>query len=203
MRGSSVVSIVVLLAVAGCTSTPGKPMPEPGSSSQQVPSTTGQASSPAVPKVANPIDTTRFKGAPCDALTSAQVAELFGPGVEPKTDLAGVGGPSCRLDSPSTDGAHLSVIFGSLSLADFYRAKDTTYPFFRELPSVEGYPVVAYDIAGDHRSEGQCQVALGTSDTAAVGFGVMQAQANIGRKDPCEAARDVASMALANMRRGN
>ncbi|WP_230863084.1 DUF3558 family protein [Amycolatopsis camponoti] len=82
-------------------------------------------------------------------------------------------------------------------------AKGTTYPFFEPLEPVDGYPLVAYDGVGDQRARGECTVAVGTSDTQTVDISVDQSEKNIGKNDPCEAARQVTAMVLGNAKAGS
>ncbi len=84
-------------------------------------------------------------------------------------------------------------------LTGVYQAK---YKFFLPLEPVDGYPVVAYGLVDDRASRGGCQIAIGTSDKQTVDVGVTQSEENIGKKDPCEAARGVASYVLSNLRGG-
>ncbi|WP_199199240.1 DUF3558 domain-containing protein [Amycolatopsis sp. CA-128772] len=157
---------------------------------------------PGVPKVDVPIDISRFAQAPCDSLTSIQVNELLGAGVTPKAVFNAPGGPSCSVHPPQVTQAAVLVIFNKVNdrgLTGVYQAK---YKFFLPLEPVDGYPVVAYGLVDDRASRGGCQIAIGTSDKQTVDVGVTQSEENIGKKDPCEAARGVASYVLSNLRGG-
>ena len=208
MRRTLILFSASLLALAGCTTTTqGNPQPSGSSSSQQSSSSaTDQVPDPGVPKVTTPIDTTHFQQVPCDALTSDQVVELLGSGVIPKTEPKAPAGPTCTWNSPRVSQAAVTVIFGSLDhlgLTSVYRAKGTKYPFFRPLDPIEGYPLVAYDGEGDQSSKGRCTVAVGVSDQETFDLHIAQSEENIGKKDPCAAARDVAGKVLANLRKGS
>lgn len=156
-----------------------------------------------VPRVANPIDLTRLQKAPCDALTPAQVAGLLGSDVETKPEPDADVGPRCNWHAPGRAG--VGIIFGKdeRGLTSVYAAKGTIYPFFEPLEPVDGYPLVAYDGAGDQRAKGECTVAVGTSDTQAIDISVDQSEKNIGKTDPCEAARQVTAMVLGNAKAGS
>ncbi|WP_328445739.1 DUF3558 domain-containing protein [Amycolatopsis sp. NBC_00438] len=201
MRRILLILSVSALALCSCTTTTGGSASPSGPTTDQSPpdSTTGLPG-PGVPKVDAPIDIAHFKQAPCDALTADQVAELLGPGVTPKADLNAPAGPSCSVNPPRVTQASVLLIFGNideLGLTSVYRAK---YKFFMPLPPVDGYPIAAYGLADDRVSHGKCQIAIGTSDRQTVDIGVAQSEDNIGKKDPCEAARGIASYVLDNLR---
>lgn len=189
-----------LVLLGACTS------PTVGTAS---PSSSGPVVSPApseplpnsgVPKVETPIDISHFKQAPCDSLTLSQVNELLGSGVTPKTELNAPGGPSCSIHPPQVTQAAVLVIFNDIDdrgLAGVYQAQ---YKFFLPLEPVDGYPAVAYGLIDERASRGGCQIAVGTSDKQTVDIGVTQSEENVGKKDPCEAARKVASYVLGNLR---
>jgi hypothetical protein len=192
-----------LLLLSACTTVNGgsaAPSGQPPASSVST-----DLPAPGVPKVESPIDVSHFKQAPCDSLTAEQITKLLGPGVTPKTDLESAAGPSCSVHPPEVTQAGVLIIFSTIDdrgLSSIYAAKDTKFPFFVPLTPVENYPTVAYGLADD-RPEGRCQIAVGTSDQQTVDFGVTQSEENIGRKDPCEAARGVALSVLTNIRKVN
>jgi hypothetical protein len=90
-----------------------------------------------------------------------------------------------------------------LGLTSVYEAKGKQYQLFEPLESVEGFPVVAYGVNDERTTRGRCAIAMGVSDTQAVDIHVAQSESNIGKKDPCAAARDVASQVLNNLRGAN
>jgi hypothetical protein len=198
MRRAIILLSMSLLTLTACTSkNDGTP-----SASTNTPSPSDQVPGPGVPKVERPIDITRFKQAPCDALTAAQVTELLGSGVTPKPEVKGEAGPQCRWDSPKVSQAGVGVIFTSVDnrgITRVYDAQGKEYPFFRPLEPIDGYPVAAYDASGDQTSHGNCTVALGTSDHQTVDIDVTLSAENVG-KDPCAAARGVAAQVLGNLR---
>jgi hypothetical protein len=192
-----------ILVLSACTTVNGgsaSPSSQPSESTS-----TAELPGPGVPKVESPIDVTHFKQAPCDSLTADQITELLGTGVIPKTDLDSQAGPSCSVHPPQVTQAGVLIIFTAIDnrgLTSIYAAKDTKYPFFMPLTPVEGYPIVAYGLADDRATHGRCQIAVGTSDEQTVDVGVTQSEENIGKKDPCEAARGVAASVLTNLREG-
>lgn len=193
------------LVLSAC-STPndGTPTPSGGATSPVPSSSAGQVPGPDVPKVGEPIDLARFRQAPCDALTSTQAQDLIGPKVEatPRNESAG---PACAWVTPSTSRPMVNVVFGKGpdgGMAAVYGAKGKAYKLVEPLESIEGYPVTAYGVI-DRRAQGGCSVALGTSDTETVGVAAEQSEGNIGKKDPCDAARLAAISVLATLRAAN
>lgn len=189
-----------LLLLSACTTTTDGTASPSNSSSAGASASTGPLPGPGVPKVEKPIDVSRFKRTPCDSLTASQVSEILGTGVTPKTDLNAPGGPSCSIHPPDVTQAAVLVIFNNVDdrgLTGVYQAQ---YKFFLPLKPVDGYPVVAYGLADDRASRGSCQIAIGTSDAQTVDIGVTQSEENVGKKDPCEAARGVASYVLGTLR---
>ncbi|WP_370970473.1 DUF3558 domain-containing protein [Amycolatopsis sp. cg9] len=192
-----------LLMLAACSTTSGG-TPVPVSSAPSVsPSATAsdEVPGPGVPKVANPVDLTTLEQSPCNALTPTQVAGLLGSGVETKPEPGAGVGPVCNWEAPGRAG--IGIIFGKLDkrgLTRVYAEKGKAYPFVEPLEPVGGYPLAAYDGLGDRRAEGECTVAVGTSDTQTIDISVNQSEKNIGKSDPCEAAREVTAMVLGNAR---
>ncbi|MEU0790976.1 DUF3558 domain-containing protein [Amycolatopsis sp. NPDC005961] len=208
MRGTILVLSALLLALAACSTTnPGTPSPAGGTASTNTSSETGSnVPGPGVPKVPSPIDITRFKQNPCNALNANQVAGLLGSGVSGKSDLQAPAGPSCAWDSPDVSQAGIAVIFtgaDQLGLTSVYAAQGKQYQFFQPLTAIDGFPIVAYGVNDERTTRGRCAVALGVSDTQVVDIHVSQSEGNIGKKDPCEAAHDIASQMLGNLRGAN
>lgn len=199
-------TIVVLGAAAlvlSACSTPedGTPTPTGGATSPVPSSSAGQNPGPDVPKVSEPVDLAKFRAAPCDALTSTQAQDLIGPKVEatPRNESAG---PACEWSTPGTSRPTVNVIFGKGpdgGTAAVYAAKGKAYKLVEPLEPIEGYPVTAYGVI-DRRAEGGCNVALGTSDTESITVTAEQSEGNIGKKDPCDAARLAAISVLATLR---
>ncbi len=106
---------------------------------------------------------------------------------------------------PSTSRPLVDVIFGRSpdgGTASVYKAKGGAYKLVEPLVPVDGYPLTAYGTK-DERPSGKCSVALGASDTETIGIVAEQAEANIGKKDPCDAAREAAIRVLTTVRGGN
>lgn len=203
------VSGTLATAAACTTTTSGNPSATSGTSSttQSSPSqsNSNEVPGPGVPKVDSPINTSRFLRAPCDSLTRDQVTELLGSGAEAKPDVAAPAGPTCDWHPAGASHAAVHVIFGAvdnLGLTSVYRARGTTYKLFEVLEPIDGYPVVAYGTSDRRTTDGMCAVALGTSDRSTMDVAISQSEENVGKQDPCDAARTVAVKVLENVRKG-
>ena len=83
-----------------------------------------------------------------------------------------------------------------------YRANnDGKWAYFDELPPIDGLPAVARDISDD-RENGGCPVVVGVSDELTFEVDLQLSQSNVGEKEPCEVAADVAGMAVETMKAG-
>ncbi|HET6710844.1 DUF3558 domain-containing protein [Amycolatopsis sp.] len=203
----TVVISASLLALAACTPTnQGNPMPSGGTTTQTSPPSGGDGvPGPGVPKVKDSLDTTHFKQAPCDSLTADQVEDLLGTSITAKPDLNGQGGPSCSWDVPNVSQAGISVIYNNvdkIGLTGIYAKKDTTFQFFMPMEPVSGHPMVAYGMIDERNTRGRCAIALATSDHDVIDVSIAQSEENIGHKDPCAAAHDVAAKVLGNLKAG-
>jgi hypothetical protein len=194
-----------LLALTACSGTKSgtatpigtAPIPTSPSSEDAVPG-------PGVPAVENPLDTSQFKKAPCEALTNDEVTTLLGPTASPKEELDAPGGPTCNWHPSGVTQASIGVIFNKVNnagLTGIYEKKNTTYPFFEPQDPIDSYPVVAYGLKDERSSGGLCALAIGTSDREMIDVSIAQSETNIGKKDPCAAAREVAGKVLEQLRR--
>lgn len=204
MRRTIIALSTAALALSACSppTTNGTPTPTSGGTSPSPSSPTSLA--PGVPKVDSPIDLTQFKQTPCNALTKTQAEELLGATPE-NVARDGAAGPACRWSIPSTTRPRVDVIFSNLQdsgTAVVYAAKGKSYELMEPLEPLDGYPLTAYGIKDD-RSSGRCSVALGTSNTETIGVVAELSEANIGKKDPCDAAREAAIRVLTTIRGGN
>ncbi|MFF5986181.1 DUF3558 domain-containing protein [Prauserella flavalba] len=206
--------IVALSAAALLTACSGE---EPGTASPapteqtRAPTSTSPTSQAAAlpangaPGVENPLDIDHFLNAPCDTITSAQMEEYFGSGVERKQRTNASTGPECtwfRDDGNARAG--VAVAFPQVTdqgLSALYGHRDD-YAYFNELDPVAGYPAVAYD-GVDGRGEGQCAVRVGTSDEATVDITIYLSRQALGSVDPCDAAHEVATAVVGNIKARN
>lgn len=209
IRRVPVMISLVMTVVTGCTTTSqGEPSPAAtvgaNTSDSISPPSGGDQELPfaGAPKVDDPLDTTRFQQDPCQALTADQTQELnLPPAGEPKDRPLG---NACQWRNPETR-ADTEVHFldkNPRGLSAEYQAHDDgKFAYFEVLPPIEGFPAVANDVIDD-RDIGRCTVVVGVSDEIAFEVPVQLSEANVGRREPCEAAAEVAGMALATMKKG-
>ncbi|WP_205670147.1 MULTISPECIES: DUF3558 domain-containing protein [Amycolatopsis] len=187
-----------MLVLVSCSDTiDGRPA-QPTSQSPRGDTTTGQVPGPGVPKVLTPVDVSRFKQNPCNALTSTQISDLLGPHARVKPDLKSPAGPSCGWLSLATIQVAVPNV-DDLGLTSIYRSRGGIYPFFLPLAPVNGLPAVAYGQDDSRASRGECDVAVGVSDRETIEVSVRQSPENKGKEDPCESARKVAEKILGNL----
>ncbi|QFU94132.1 DUF3558 domain-containing protein [Amycolatopsis sp. YIM 10] len=196
----------LVLLLSGCEGkdVPGTPTVPTAGAAEPAPS----ADAPDVPafgapKVASPIDISKSEAQPCETLTDAQIADLLGTDTKESRDESGdvIAGPGCGWHSYGSQAAFVAVLFPKVTdigLSGFYREKGDQYKFFEEMAPVRGYPTVAWNNT-DEKAIGRCNVVAGTSDRATVNVTVRQSEQNVGKKDPCEAARDVLDMVIGNI----
>lgn len=214
LRHAAPVIGLVFLIVAGCTTTSeGEPSPatttETGevsteSSTAPTSSDVDDLPSDGAPKVDEPLDTTRFQQDPCTVLTASQAQQELNlsPQGEPEDVAYGNG---CNWSNPQSRGL-VSIEFltgNTRGLSALYAANERgEYPYFVEMPPVEGYPAVASDIE-DRRPRGICIVAVGVTDELIFDVYLQLSQANVGKVEPCEMAARVAGLALRTMKAGS
>jgi Protein of unknown function (DUF3558) len=209
IRRTAPVVALLCLAISGCT-TPnrGEPTPEPptvGSSPESTSPPSGDNDLPShgAPKVDNPLNTAAFQQDPCSALTASQTQQELNlpPTGEPDEITLGKG---CEWSNKETRG---EVKIGFLldnhrGLSAFYDANQRgEYPYFIELPPVADHPAIASDIE-DRRALGRCIVAVGVTDELVVEVILQLSQANVGKKDACGVAAQVAEMTMRTMKQG-
>ncbi|WP_244162510.1 DUF3558 domain-containing protein [Amycolatopsis regifaucium] len=200
------VTTLVLSACSPTTNGTATPTGKESAPSPTSPETGAQLPGPGVPNVDIPIDLARFKQAPCSGLTDAQAQELVGPTVESKARPNGDAGPGCGWSPPAAARPLVYVVFGGQTnrgLTAVYEAKGKAYKFVEPLASVDDYPLVAFGAEDERATKGHCLVAVGTSNSEVISIGLEQSEANIGKKDPCDTAREVAIRVLATVRGAN
>ena len=149
----------------------------------------------------NPLDSTRFQQDPCQSLTAAQTEELnvTSTGELREAPL----GKTCEFEGKSDTRARVTI--GSLNkypygLSATYQAnEDGKWVFFEDVGLVEGYPAVKYG-GIDDRPNGGCNVDVGVSDEIVFKIVIRLSTANVGTKDPCEAAAMVVGMVVRTMK---
>ncbi|TQJ02868.1 uncharacterized protein DUF3558 [Amycolatopsis cihanbeyliensis] len=152
----------------------------------------------------DPLDLSRYQDNPCALLTDAQVTRFLGEPIEGTPKLDGPTGDGCTWSVRGGVGGGIFLDLPTISdtgLAGIYRQRGTSYQFFREMPNVEGYPAVAYGHA-DETDQGECAVAVGTSDDRTVELTAVLSERTVGKKDPCQAAHDTAVEVVQNIKGG-
>ena len=207
---SAVAILLASVLVAGCSDgEAGDPTPadttnattDSGSSSS---SSNGETDLPSdgAPAVTDPLDTTAFEQDPCQMLTDSQIeqAGLIPPG-EPGE---GATAASCAWRNRTTNSS-ARVQFEVAThrgLSAAYQANDNSeYDLWEELPGIAGYPAVIADIR-DNRAKGDCAIIVGTSDEVTFDLAVTLSADKVGQVNPCDAAQQVAELALETMQNG-
>lgn len=202
-------ALIFCLTVVSCTTTTdGEPTPVPTSETRTADSTqpsSGNDDLPShgAPKVQKPLeDTAAFEENPCATLTTVQTQQLNLPSDGEKEEIPY--GMGCEWRNIQTHG---EVKIGLLSdndrgLSAVYAADQRgDLSYFVPLPEIEGHPAVANDVE-DRRPMGRCIIDVGVTDQLLLDIVVQLSQANVGQKEPCEVAADVAGMALQTMKDG-
>ncbi|GAB1513444.1 DUF3558 domain-containing protein [Actinophytocola sp. KF-1] len=210
IRRSAPLVAILCLIVTGCTTTSrGEPAPatttETSTADSTPPSThdDGEVPNHGAPKVAVPYeDTDRFEQDPCAVLTAGQAEDLNLPTTGEPDDIPyGVG---CKWRNPDTRGqVTISLLTGNdQGLSAVYAADQRgDLAYLTPLPDIDGHPAVASDVE-DRRSAGTCVVDVGLTDELLLGVALHLSKANVGQREPCEVAADVAGMALRTMKDG-
>lgn len=193
--------------LAGCTTVTGgsaRPAPNgsPDSSEPGTESSSGTLPANGAPEIEDPLDTGKFEDDPCLTLDSAQSNGLnLGAAGEPVHITLG---EACKWFNESTRGK-VQISFLSKDprgLSAEYSANEAgKWAYFVELPPIEGHPAVARDVSDD-RDNGGCPVVVGASDEIAFEVALQLSDANVGKKDPCQVAADIAGMAVETMKKG-
>ncbi|MGX7823846.1 DUF3558 domain-containing protein [Actinokineospora sp. 24-640] len=210
MRALSLAALgtVLIGALVGCTTTdPGEPTsttgtetttPATGGPTSDSPTTSAGPGSGA-PRVADPVETARFRDDPCLSLSAAQISDL---GVEPPgKEEPAADGKACLWRNDQGGAVHL-FWSNTRGLESVYQANARgVYELFKEIPDVGGLPAVVANQL-DRRENGNCGVLVGTSDTTSFMVGLSQSGDKVGTADPCSVAADVADMVVTTIKEG-
>jgi hypothetical protein len=200
--------VILLLALAtltACTnSTSGSAQPQSTAGAARNPPTR-QSQSPdtannyGAPKVATPLDTTKWQSNPCAALTPNQLAAL-GVTQQGKLTPDPTGGV-CDW-SPQLD-AHYGLGFNAQFDPGEARGLANDYEFaqgtLRRLPDIEGQPAVTQPA---QNTDGSCTIYVGATDTVDYVTTVLISTGLPHYDDPCSVATQVAEDATVTMRAG-
>jgi uncharacterized protein DUF3558 len=204
-------SLLGLTLVSACTSTSkGDPLPAdttgatPSSSTPRTPGDEdGKLPFAGAPKVDNPLDTSKYEQDPCKSLSAEQAQYLNIP-LTGKFDDGVALSTACEWKNQTTRG-YVRIFFlvdepRGLS-PEYKKDQKGEWAYFEVLPDIEGYPAIARD-GSDERDRGYCVVMVGVADDMAFGVSLQLSLANVGRKDPCPKAAEVAGLALKTMKQG-
>lgn len=151
------------------------------------------------PKVAKPLDTTKWQSDPCAALTPTQLAAL---GVSQQGKLTPDPTGSVCDWSPQLD-AHYGLGFNAQfdpgeakGLANDYEFAQGT---LQRLPDIDGQPAVTQPA---QNTDGSCTIYIGATDTVDYVTTVLISTGLPHYDDPCSVARQVADDATVTMRSG-
>lgn len=156
-----------------------------------------------MPKVAQPIDTTRYEKQPCASLTALQLAQL-GITTPPKPELENKLGPSCEWNAFDQAGFTIgaTLLLQGSSLAKVYTQHDQgQWPFFKPVADVSGYPGVLLDSL-DVQPKGKCQLVVAVRDDV-----VYSVQGDLDPEsrdydNPCSIVQKATELAVSTMKAG-
>ncbi|MFE3177173.1 DUF3558 domain-containing protein [Amycolatopsis sp. NPDC059090] len=155
------------------------------------------------PKVDRPLPPSVLSGDPCrNSLTAGQLKEILGATDPPKSENLPATGPACRWDHPES-GAGLNVFYdirthqGLSSVYQNTKPKTTTW---RPIPSIQGFPAVAFSSYTGIGFDDSCDVSVGIADDYTVDAALNLGNGKAGKADPCELTTKVADMVIANLR---
>jgi hypothetical protein len=195
-------AVIVVLLAAGCSpERTGTASPAPSAPASQ-----GASSNPDVPKVATPLDVSKYTSRPCDIVPASALSPLrfTDPGKSQLQDNGfGAVGPSCGWKI-SGEGVSVQVIIGTGNrdngvggLAGLYGAHDSgQFPFLEPAPDVEGYPAIYVD-KRDRRPMGNCSLDFGVADDLSI---AVNSGGYEGEQDSCDAAQKVAAAIITTLK---
>lgn len=205
---SAVVGMFLLLLAVGCSS---RLPPAPVVPSGPAPPPTSSSAADGAPRVANPINATRFLVNPCALLMPPELTRFRLP-TKGTVRFNRLSGPSCSwytgfigdVPGPHAFGVDVSLVTehkqGLSDVYDQHREFPGKYAYF--LPtSVQGYPAV-FASEADDRAHGICELVVGVNDhlTFSVVYNAYSAEDPTVRADPCGKASMLADDVLTTMK---
>ncbi|ASR34002.1 hypothetical protein BAY61_02220 [Prauserella marina] len=197
--GALVITLLTSILLASCSATS-----KEHASSNGISDTTGSTPGPGVPRVDIPLQVDHFLETPCDAITKHESRDFVGINVTAEPDPSGATGPSCRWGR-SLGEARIYVGFPQVSdsgLTALYDENGRKFAFFEEMPPADDYPAVAYGVS-DNRDKGECSIRVGMSNESTVDITLILSDDRVGELDPCEAAHEVATAVIGNIKARN
>ncbi|WP_081193213.1 DUF3558 domain-containing protein [Saccharomonospora piscinae] len=199
-RLTAVLGAGAVVLVTGCSHAPttdGVPTPALRAGAPSPPN----SNVAGVPTVDDPLSLDAVLDEPCLSLTDEQIVQYLGDDTTEEVDTAVSSGPACSWNSGMRSDAEIAITYPRITdegLTALYRNRNDT-EFFYEREPVGGYPAISYGIV-DSRDDGECLVTVGTSDSDYVNVRVYLGRGSVGRLDPCDAAHDVATDVIANIK---
>jgi hypothetical protein len=198
-------AVAAVLLLAGCspekagTASPAPSESAPGSSSNS-------SANPDVPKVAVPLDVSKYVSKPCDIVPASALSSLQFTGAgdtQLQDNGLGAAGPGCSWKI-SGEGVSMQVIIGTGNrdrgaggLTGLYGAHESgQFPFLAPAPDVDGYPAIYVD-KRDRRPLGNCSEHVGVADDLAIN---VYAGGYEGEQDSCAAAQQVAAAIITTLK---
>ncbi|MFD8494954.1 DUF3558 domain-containing protein [Amycolatopsis sp. NPDC059657] len=189
-----VVAVAGLLLTAGCSRT------TPGNAQTTSPTAGSSSSGPAVPQVADPLDTTKFEKDPCGLLSPDQARALANL-LTTRLDSKAAGGPICSWLDEHHNGISYSLIRGG-GLSDVYRNHLPNDPgYFEPGESAAGYPAVYASIT-DGRPKGDCVLMVGVRNDVVMVTGSILGGTSPDQENPCPLVKKAAEAAIATLKAG-
>ena len=194
MRFGIVAAVLgMAIAATGCSPVSGTPSPSTTTSSR-----------PTAPKVANPIDTTKYRASPCILLTAAQVAQYRITSAGSTSDGTTALGPGCSWSQLGGSGLTVQFITANKTgITSLYINKDIIVNGggYWAATTIQGYPGV-FNSSLDDRKTGDCSLAVGVTDTLTYNVAVTADKSTPQYSDPCGMTSQIADMVLTTMRGG-
>jgi hypothetical protein len=189
-------TIASISLVSGCSGTdPGRPAPETGARTGSA----GTATSPSSSFEGVELDTSKFSGKPCEALTTAQLSTL-GTFKTPEPGTSALG-PSCDFRAQKVlEGVTYEIVIASSgntlkSIIENLRSSNT--PVVEET-KVDGYAAVNSD---QTNAKGACATAVGTSGEDAISVQLITENKALPEyNDPCGQTEKVAALVIQNLK---
>lgn len=195
-----ILGTTMLLLVTGCSSgTPGQAQPSSTGGASTTTTTQGGSSSSGgpsqAPKVASPLNATRFVNDSCAALTSADLAGLQLVNPINGGSHRNAGGVQCTWTG--SPGGSVGVGWETANvdgLSDLY-AQASTIAYWQPI-TVDGYPAAFGDPINDGRAQGDCVLHVGVTDHLYFDSSFNN-PSNAGQS--CDLARQAASDVIRNL----
>lgn len=202
-RIRTAVILFVTALLAGC-SAESSGTPAPSSATSVSPLLSTEDSAYGAPTIETPLKIDSFLEQPCTSLKRDQIIGYLGDETKTESHRDNAAGPSCLWRSDIRSDAHIIIMYPRVTdkgLSAIYRNREE-HAFFVEMPPIDGYPTVAVSTI-DNRSEGECPVLVGTSNSDYVSVYLHLGKSSVGKIDPCEAAHEVATTVIGNIKASN